>query len=102
MFRPEQFEWDEAKRLSTIKKHGLDFRDAHLLFSARTLILKSKHVEEDRFLAVGRLYDLGISVIFTMRGSVVRLITMRRARVNEQRAYHLYDPDRDGVSGEPD
>jgi uncharacterized DUF497 family protein len=24
--------WDETKRLSNLKKHGLDFRDAHLVY----------------------------------------------------------------------
>ncbi len=27
-----RFEWAEAKRLENIRKHGLDFRDAHRVF----------------------------------------------------------------------
>jgi hypothetical protein len=26
------FVWDETKRLSNLEKHGLDFKDAHLVF----------------------------------------------------------------------
>ena len=30
-----EFEWDDAKRLSNIEKHGIDFRDALDVFDAR-------------------------------------------------------------------
>ncbi len=32
-----EFEWDEAKRLSNIQKHALDFQDAIILFDYRPL-----------------------------------------------------------------
>lgn len=28
----QEFEWDDAKRRSTIRKHGIDFEDAKLIF----------------------------------------------------------------------
>jgi uncharacterized DUF497 family protein len=29
-----EFEWDEAKRITNIEKHGIDFLDASLLFES--------------------------------------------------------------------
>ncbi len=39
-----RFEWDEAKRKSNLKAHGLDFADAELVFDGLTALY-----EDDRF-----------------------------------------------------
>jgi uncharacterized DUF497 family protein len=39
-----EFEWDENKRLSNIRKHGIDFVDIPVVFEGDTLT-----VEDDRF-----------------------------------------------------
>jgi uncharacterized protein len=33
-----EFEWDEAKRLSNIEKHGIDFKVADLVFDGRPIL----------------------------------------------------------------
>lgn len=82
------FEWDEQKRLATIEKHGLDFRAAIQVFWTDPLVMKSKHLGEDRYLAVGILAGVEVAVVYTMRGHTVRIISARRARLNERKAYH--------------
>jgi uncharacterized DUF497 family protein len=88
------FEWDETKRLATLKKHGIDFEDAVKVFAASPLIMDSRHLDEDRKIAIGPLHNTLVAVVFTMRGEVTRIITARRARQHERTAYHAHDLER--------
>jgi uncharacterized protein len=82
------FEWNEAKRLANIEKHGLDFLDADLLFGNPHLIGPANAVDgEQRWLMVGTLDDVYVTLIFTRRGSVIRAISMRRARDAERKRH---------------
>jgi uncharacterized protein len=84
----EGFEWDENKRLSNIAKHGLDFLDVIELLEGPHLIGSGNEVEgERRFLATGKIDDGYATAIFTRRGQVIRLISLRRARRNEREKY---------------
>jgi uncharacterized protein len=82
----EEFEWDEDKRLKNIEKHSLDFLDAGELFSGPLLTTpaSTKHGEE-RFLATGKIGNEHATAIYTLRGTKIRLISIRRARRGEQR-----------------
>jgi uncharacterized DUF497 family protein len=83
-----EFEWDENKRRINIKKHYLDFLDAIYVFRSPFLRLEAKTVEgESRWMAIGMLDDVCVTVIYTHRGSVLRLISMRKARHSEQQRY---------------
>ncbi len=85
---PLEFEWDEAKRIGNIEKHGLDFNDADLLFGGPFIQAPAKAVRgEARWLAIGLIYDITATAIFTRRGSAVRLISLRRARRGEREDY---------------
>lgn len=81
------FEWDEAKRRLVLEKHKLDFIDAVRIFAGPKLVLSSPRGDEVRWMAIGYLNGRCISVVYTMRGDVVRIITARRARDNEWQAY---------------
>jgi uncharacterized DUF497 family protein len=81
-----EFEWHEEKRLANIEKHGIDFLDADIVFGGPHLVGFARTVEgEARWMAVGMLDDVYVTVIFTPRGSTIRrLISMRRARRGER------------------
>ncbi|SEK82878.1 hypothetical protein SAMN05443999_102352 [Roseovarius azorensis] len=81
------FEWDEEKRRATIRKHRIDFSDAVEVILGEPMILPARSDIEDRFIAVGPLAGKLVAVVFTMRGDTVRLITVRRARYDEQKRY---------------
>ena len=82
------FEWDEDKRQRNIEKHNLDFLDAGLLFDGRPVINgTSDNVAETRFVTVGRIGPKYYAVIWTWRAMVRRIISFRRARDVEERAY---------------
>ncbi len=96
------FEWDEAKRLATMEKHGLDFHDASLVFSGNPLVLESTRGGEHRWLAIGMIADRYLAVAFTYRGAKIRIITARKAREYERRAYDAYDAGRDQENPQSD
>jgi uncharacterized DUF497 family protein len=83
-----EFEWDEAKRLANIEKHDIDFRRARLLFDGRTILitLVPKPVEI-RLSAIGELDGRMVTAYWTIRGRMIRLISVRRARREERRKY---------------
>jgi uncharacterized DUF497 family protein len=83
------FEWDEAKRLSNIGKHQIDFLRASLIFDGRPhLDFESSRHQEQRFLRIAELGKRLIAVAWTWRGeNLVRIISARRASDEEERAY---------------
>ncbi len=85
-----QFEWDEEKQLSNLAKHGLDFEDVARFFENKPILLPTHRNEELRFVATGLLDNRFISVIITMRVSVIRIISMRRARDAEISHYRRF------------
>ncbi len=84
-----RFEYDPAKSAANRAKHGIDFEDAQALWAdERLLILPSRStVDEDRWLAIGRIDDSHWTAIITMRGTAIRLISVRRARQEERDVY---------------
>ncbi len=83
-----EFEWDETKRQSNLAKHGIDFRIARRLFDGRPVVtLRSPYPDEERYLTTGISEDVIITVIWTRRDTAIRIISARRARNGEQRAY---------------
>lgn len=61
-----EFEWDELKNQSNIKKHGIDFRDAVLVFKGDLNIKKSAYLLEERWLAIGVVKKIVITLVFTL------------------------------------
>jgi uncharacterized DUF497 family protein len=83
-----RFEWDERKRQSNMAKHGLELPDAEELFDGRpVLTTASQRGDELRFVTVGLVAGLFVAVVWTERVDVIRLISLRRARDGEKRAY---------------
>jgi uncharacterized DUF497 family protein len=83
-----KFEWDGNKRDVNLQKHGLDFVRASDLFEGPLAVEESKEMSvEKRWVATGFLGDIAVSVVFTRRGDVIRIISMRRARRNERARY---------------
>jgi uncharacterized DUF497 family protein len=74
--------WDEPKRLVNLAKHGLDFSDLDEAFFLSSLVVPAK---ENRHMAIGRLADGTIAVVFAVLGSEgVSVISMRPASRRER------------------
>jgi uncharacterized DUF497 family protein len=83
-----EFEWDEQKRSVNEQKHGLDFRDAKPLFDGRDVLSNaSVRSTEERILTTGEIGGMFYTAVWTPRSGSIRLISFRRARDAEKRAY---------------
>ncbi len=82
------FEFDETKSRSNRIKHGIDFMDAQRLWDDPNLLqIPAKTVDEARFLVVGTIDGKHWSAVITYRGSNVRIISVRRSRIEEVALY---------------
>lgn len=82
------FEWDEAKRAANLEKHAIDFLRATQLFDGRPVITRSSpRGDELRFITIGAVEEEIVAVVWTERDSVKRIISARKARNAEKRAY---------------
>jgi len=84
-----EFEWDEAKSERVRKLRGFGFVEASHVFDGFTL--EWSDIREDwgeaRVVAIGEIEGLILAVIYTDRGPVRRIITVRLARKKEREAW---------------
>ena len=74
-----RFEWDEAKREQSLKDHGIDFADARKVFAGPTFTLEDDRFryEEQRFVTLGLLSGVPVSIVHTETEDVIRPISFR-------------------------
>lgn len=85
-----EFEWDIDKERANRKKHRVDFRTAAKVFLDPHVIEfdDSASADELRFNAIGLVDGRLLFVSYTIRGTVVRIISARGAEPHEKRKYH--------------
>ncbi len=82
------FEFDSRKSNSNLKKHGIDFVEAQLLWLDPNLLeIPAKTIDEPRYLMVGKILDKHWSAVITYRTENIRIISVRRARDEEIEIY---------------
>lgn len=82
-----KFEWNEEKNRLNIRKHGLDFFDAHKIFESPMLMNQDnrKDYGEDRFIGAGYINGRAMIIVFTKREpNTIRIISLRKANKREQ------------------
>lgn len=86
-----KYEWDEAKRLSNLEKHGLDFAEVEGLDFLGAVIVpdRRRNYGEERFRAYFRVAGAGRALSFTWRAERIRVISLRPAREREMRRHGL-------------
>jgi uncharacterized DUF497 family protein len=82
-----EFEWDPVKAATNQIKHGISFVAATVVFN------DPYHIEEDstkpeygetRRIAIGKMHDERlVTVVYTDRGTIRRIISVRTARNDE-------------------
>ena len=93
MHEEQNFEWDEEKEKLNIKKHGISFSTAALVFDDedRIEIYDAVHsLEEDRYITIGSVGKI-LFVVYTNRDLSIRLISARLANERERRLYYGND-----------
>ena len=71
------FEWDESKNILNKRKHNIAFEDAQYAFSDSNRIIAKDIVHsetEERFYCFGKINDNIVTVRFTYRNSIIRII----------------------------
>jgi uncharacterized protein len=87
LLAPAGFEWDEDKNEANLAKHGIDFDEAIGVFYEPLVVRRSNRNDEERWIAIGKSNNRIISVIFTRRNELIRIISASHPRRNEERAY---------------
>lgn len=84
-----QLEFDPAKRDKTLQERGLDFARATEVFAGHHFTGVDTRADhgETRQITVGKLDDRMVVLVWTLRGSARRIISMRKANEREQERY---------------
>jgi uncharacterized DUF497 family protein len=83
-----QFEWDDDKSAVNHAKHGIAFDAARALWDdERLLQVPARTADEARFLVIGLIDGRHWAAVWTPRGEKIRLISCRRARIEEVERY---------------
>ena len=81
------FEFDPAKSRANADKHGIDFKAVQRMWDGVIIAAPARSIAEDRLMAIGLIEGKFWTVIATLRGSVLRIISARRSRQNEIKLY---------------
>ncbi len=84
-----EIEFDSIKRAETLEHRGLDFARAPEVFAGVTFTREDDRADygEIRFVTMGVLDDRMVVMVWTLRGEVRRIISMRKANEREQARY---------------
>ncbi len=87
-----QYEFDGLKRDRTLLERGLDFAHAEQLFAGVHFTSQDLRMDyaEDRFITVGFLQAKLVVMVWTPRGELRRIISMRKANEREKAFYTQY------------
>lgn len=89
------YEWDEAKRVANLKKHGLDFADAYLVYEHPdkiTIDAPPTHAENRHLdLALVEIHGRVLVLVYTRRGARIRCISFRNASRKERVLYEALE-----------
>ena len=82
-----EFTWSERKRSLNIKLHGLDFLDAPTVFSGVTFTFEDDRFSynEQRYVTLGLLAGIPVSIVHTETAHEIRIISFRKATRQEAR-----------------
>lgn len=81
--------WSETKCASNVKAHGLDFTDAQSVFEGLTYTFEDDRFSygEQRFVTLGLLAGVTVSVVHTENDYEIRIISFRKATKRESQIY---------------
>ena len=86
-----EFEWDDEKAISNIKKHDVSFEEGATIFNDPLLasIVDPDHSErEERYISMGiSVQGRLLVVVHTEREDRIRLISCRKATSAERKTY---------------
>jgi uncharacterized protein len=82
------FEFDSAKSAANKAKHGIDFIEAQEIWTdPERLEIPARSLDEPRHQVIGRTGHTTWSAFITYRHDKIRIISVRRARADEEARY---------------
>lgn len=80
-----RFTWDEVKRKRNLKDHGFDFVDARRVFEGATFTYEDDRFryDEQRFVTLGLLQGIPVSIVHTETKDHIHVISFRKATKRE-------------------
>ena len=84
------FEWDDAKSNSCYTRRGFDFAYAvRAFFDPYRIVAQDRRRDygEERYRLLGMIGGRAYVVVYTVRGSTIRIISARKANVKEVAEY---------------
>ena len=84
-----RFTWSERKRAINLREHGLDFLDAPRVFEGLTFTYEDDRLAygEQRFITLGLLAGVPVSVAHTESDDEIRIISFRKATGREEKRF---------------
>lgn len=84
-----EFSWSGRKRSLNLKQHGLDFVDAVVVFEGLTFTCEDDRFsyQEQRFVTLGLLAGVPVSIVHTETEHEIRIISFRQATRREAQLY---------------
>ena len=84
-----RFTWSERKRAVNLREHGLDFGDAPIVFEGLTFTYEDDRFAygEQRFVTLGLLAGIRVSIVHTESEHEIRIISFRKATRGEAQIY---------------
>ncbi|NJL43597.1 MAG: BrnT family toxin [Pseudanabaena sp. SU_2_4] len=86
-----EFEWDESKAKSNLKKHGVSFNEAKTVFDNLLAVIfddEAHSVGEKREVMIGHSQNNRLLLVaFTERPNAIRIISARLATRREREDY---------------
>ena len=87
------FEWDETKSAINLRKHGISFEEAKLIFEGRTVSKVDNRIDygEVRTVSIGAIDDtIVVVVVHTNRHRAIPIISARLANKRERNQFYAY------------
>jgi uncharacterized protein len=82
------FEFDPDKSAANQTKHGIDFIQAQAIWTdVDRLEIPARSLDEPRYQVIGRIGHKTWSAFVTYRNEKIRIISVRRARTDEEARY---------------
>lgn len=87
--KPLSFDWDKGNSLKNWEKHKVSQRECEEVFFNKNLKIfpdKKHSIKEQRYLALGKTnLNRSLTIIFTVRGTGIRIISARAQSKRERR-----------------
>lgn len=84
-----EFEYDPIKSQTNKAKLGMDFGEAQVLWLDEDRVeFPARSDTEERYALIAKKDEKIWVAFYTMRAAAIRIISVRRARENEERTYY--------------